>query len=247
MALDINFFIKLLAGLGIVAFFVVYFCLFFDHARLTRKGTTYQVRTNNTKRVAITFDDGPSPIWTPQILYELKKARIPATFFMIGHHVRKYPEVARRVAIEGHEIGNHGYAHSVIFYYTPEELEEEIKYTEHVIRETTGQTTSYFRPPKAWITSIEKEKIKSMGYRVVLWSVNSKDWVTFNASFIVKYIMSRIKSGDIILFHDSGSVFKTEGGNRRETVAAIPLLSKALKDRGFEFVTVGKLLDESES
>ena len=98
--------------------------IFFDQAVLTRGGTVFRVK-NKEKMVAITFDDGPSPVWTPQILDELKKADVKATFFMIGHHVKKYPEVARRVVAEGHQIGNHGYAHTAILYYTPPEIEEE--------------------------------------------------------------------------------------------------------------------------
>src|SRR3989338_5291924 len=116
---------------GLTVFFVLV-SIFFDQALLTRRGTIYRIKTAG-KKIALTFDDGPSPVWTPLILDELKKAGIKATFFMIGHHVKKYPEIAQRVAQEGHEIGNHGYAHTVILYYTPTEVEEEIKYTEHVI------------------------------------------------------------------------------------------------------------------
>ena len=232
---------EILIGIGALSFFIVCFCIFFDQAILTRRGTIYRVKTPH-KQVAITFDDGPSLVWTPQILDELKKAKIKATFFMIGHHVKKYPDVARRVAQEGHQIGNHGFAHSVLFYYTPDELEEDIKYSELVIKEITGQATTCFRPPKAMITHREKEIIKAMGYRVVLWSLNSKDWVTFDDKYIVRYILRNIQNGDIILFHDSGGVFKTEGGNREETVSTIPLLAEKLKERDFEFVTVDELL-----
>ncbi len=232
---------EILIGIGALSFFIVCFCIFFDQAILTRRGTIYRVKTPH-KQVAITFDDGPSLVWTPQILDELKKAKIKATFFMIGHHVKKFPDVARRVAQEGHQIGNHGFAHSVLFYYTPDELEEDIKYSELVIKEITGQATTCFRPPKAMITHREKEIIKAMGYRVVLWSLNSKDWVTFDDKYIVRYILRNIQNGDIILFHDSGGVFKTEGGNREETVSTIPLLAEKLKERDFEFVTVDELL-----
>ena len=216
--------IKFSVVAGIVAFTVACFCVFFDQAVLTRKGTIYRVDTRH-KRVALTFDDGPSPVWTPLILDELKKADIKATFFVIGHHVQKYPEVARRITQEGHLIANHGYAHSVLLYYTLEELEEEIQYTEHVIRAVTGQTTKYFRPPKAWLRPQEKKKIKSMGYEVVLWSLNSKDWVTFDDKYIIRYILRNVQNGDIILFHDSGGVFKPEGGNRSETVSTIPFFA----------------------
>ncbi|MFA5059886.1 MAG: polysaccharide deacetylase family protein [Candidatus Omnitrophota bacterium] len=241
MDISLSLIVKIIFGLGFLVFIVASFCVFFDQAVLTRKETIYRVKTPQ-KRIALTFDDGPSPVWTPQILDELKKANVKATFFMIGHHVKKYPDIARRVADEGHLIGNHGYAHSVLMYYTPEELEEEIKYTEHVIREITGQTTKYFRPPKAWLGKREKEIIKSIGYEVVLWSLNSKDWVTFDDKYIIRYILRHIKNGDILLFHDSGGVFKAEGGDRRETVSTMPLLAEKLKERGFQFVTIEELI-----
>ncbi|OGX39160.1 MAG: hypothetical protein A3G91_06445 [Omnitrophica WOR_2 bacterium RIFCSPLOWO2_12_FULL_50_9] len=217
------------------------FCVFFDQAVLTRRGTIYRVKTDR-KRVALTFDDGPSPVWTPKILDELKKADIKATFFMIGHHVQKYPEVARRVAQEGHTLGNHGYAHSVLLYYTLPEIEEEIKYTEYVIRETTGCTTRIFRPPKAWLSRSIKKKIKAMGYDIILWSLNSKDWVSFNHKHIVRYLVRRVRNGDILLFHDSGDVLTTEGGSRNQTVKAISLLARTLREKGFEFVSVEELM-----
>ena len=237
-----NWFLVSLLSTIVIAL-VVCFCVFFDQAVLTRSGTVYRIQTKK-KKVALTFDDGPSPIWTPKILDELKKVNVKATFFMIGHHVKKYPETARRVAQEGHTIGNHGYAHTVILYYTPAEIEEEIKYTELVIKEITGYTTQYFRPPKAWMPGIIKEKIKSMGYKIVLWSLNSKDWVSFNHKFIVHYLIRNMQSGDIILFHDSGDVFKTEGGNRLQTVLTIVPLVNRLRENGFELVTIEEMLDD---
>ena len=139
------------------------FTIFFDQAVIVRKGTIYHINTLD-KVVALTFDDGPSPVWTPKILDELKKAGVKATFFMIGEHVEKYPDVARRVAEEGHEIGNHTIDHHVLVYYKMDELEKEIKDNEKIIKTITGQTTRYFRPPKAWLTAKEKKKIREMRY-----------------------------------------------------------------------------------
>ena len=229
----------------IVVLAITAFCIFFDQAILVRRETIYHL-PNKGKKIALTFDDGPSPLWTPLILDELKKAEIKATFFMIGHHVQKYPEIARRVAREGHLIANHGYAHSVMLYYTPEEIEEEIKYTEYVIAKITGQTTKYFRPPKAWLRKTIKNKIKTMGYDIILWSLNSKDWVGFDHHLMVNYISRHAQNGDILLFHDSGDVFGPEGGDRSQTVQAISLLAKRLKEeKGFEFVTVEELIHGS--
>jgi peptidoglycan/xylan/chitin deacetylase (PgdA/CDA1 family) len=228
--------VLIVAGLGVAAFSV-----FFDQAVIVRKGTIYKVEVPE-KVVALTFDDGPSPVWTPQILDELKKVDVKATFFMIGQYVEKYPQIARRVAEEGHDIGNHSYDHHVLIYYRMEALEKEIKDAERVIREVTGQTTHYFRPPKAWITNKEKDKIKEMGYEVVLWTLNSKDWVTFDDKYIVKFLVHHVRPGDIILFHDGGGVFSTEGGNRNETVKTIPQLVEKLRAKGYRFVTITELL-----
>lgn len=217
------------------------FCIFFDEAVIVRKETTYHVLTSD-KLVALTFDDGPSLLWTPRILEKLKKAGIKATFFMLGEHVQRYPEIARQVSDQGHEIGNHTYDHRVLLSYGPDKLEKEIKDTEKIIREVTGQTTKYFRPPKAWLTNKEKEKIGELGYETILWSLNSKDWVTFHQKQIRGYILRHIRPGDIILFHDSGGVFNVEGGNREETVKTIFRLVEQLRERGYRFVTISELL-----
>jgi peptidoglycan-N-acetylglucosamine deacetylase len=226
----------------LISFGMVWFCIFFDEAVFVRKKSIFRV--NETQKVvALTFDDGPSFVWTPRILDELKKANIKATFFVLGEHVAKYPEIARRIAEEGHELGNHTYDHHVLLYYTLEKLEKEIKDTELIIKKTTGKTARYFRPPKAWLTTQEKKKIEELGYKVILWSLNSKDWVTFDDKYIVKYITRHIQPGDIILFHDGGGVFGTEGGNRHETVMTIPRLAEKLRQMGYKFVTISELLE----
>jgi len=221
---------------------IAVFTIFFDEAAIVRKGTVYHINAEN-KLVALTFDDGPSPLWTPKILDELGKAHIKATFFMLGEHVAKYPGIARLVAGQGHEIGNHTYDHHILLYYGLDNLLKEINETERVIKEATGVKTKYFRPPKAWLTAKEKKKIEGMGYKVILWSLNSKDWVTFDDKYMVKYIVNNIRPGDIILFHDSGGVFTTEGGEREETVKTIPMLVERLREKGFKFVTITELLN----
>lgn len=220
------------------------FTVFFDQAVLVRKDTIFRVKETE-KLVAITFDDGPSPIWTPKILDELKRANIKATFFLLGEHVEQYPGIARRIVAEGHEIGNHSNTHHVLLYYTIPELEKEVLDAEHIIKRATGVTTHYFRPPKAWLTSEEKVKLKEMGYEVVLWSLNSKDWVTFDDKYIRNYIVRNVRPGDIILFHDSGGVFSAEGGDRSETVRVIYRLSELLREKGYRFVTLSELIRKS--
>ena len=221
---------------------VAVFTIFFDQAVLVRRGTISHIPKCSRRVVALTFDDGPSPVWTPQILDVLKESNTKATFFMLGKHVEKYPEVARRVAAEGHEIGNHSFSHHVLLYYKEEELEKELEAAEGMIKSVTGISTKYFRPPKAWLAASEKSMIKNMGYDVILWNLNSKDWVTFDDKYIIKYIMHNVRPGDIILFHDSGGVFAPEGGDRHETVLAVRRLIEKLNQSGYECVTITELL-----
>lgn len=218
------------------------FCIFFDQAVLTRNGTVYRINTKD-KVVALTFDDGPSSIWTPQILDALKERDVKATFFMIGKHVEKYPEIVKRVALEGHEIGNHTYLHHVLIYYTDDELQLEIKHTESLIEKITGKKTGLFRPPKAWVTKQEKNYIIGLGYKIILWTLNSKDWVTFlGDKHIARYLEKHVEPGSIILFHDSGGTFSIEGGDRSKTVKAVSKLIDRLKAEGYKFVTISELL-----
>ena len=227
-----------------LAMAVAVFCVFFDQAVFMRKGAVYRGSTLGNA-VALTFDDGPSPLWTPRILDELKALNVKATFFVLGKHVEQYPNIAKRLVAEGHEIENHTYEHHVLIYYKTYELEKDIKKTESIVRAVTGRTTRYFRPPKAWLMGGEKAKVREMGYRVVLWSLNSKDWVTFDDKYMVKHILSNVQPGDVILFHDSGGVFGTEGGNREETVKTIHQLVPKLRERGYRFVTVAELLGDA--
>ncbi len=222
-----------------------YLSIFFDQAVLVRKDTIYHIRSCE-KVVALTFDDGPSAAWTPKILDELKKAGVKATFFMLGEHVKQYPDVARRVAAEGHEIANHTYDHQMLLFDKPDKLKEEIIRAEKEIRDVTGVRARYFRPPKAWLTEKEKKQVRKLGYETVLWSLNSKDWVTFHDKQITSYILRHVRPGDIILFHDSGGVFSHQGGNREETVRTIPRLVEKLKEKGYRFVTISELLKLKE-
>ena len=97
----------------------------------------------------------------------------------------QYPQIAKRVAAEGHEIGNHSYKHNALIYYKKDEVQKEIETTENIIKRVTGQAPRYFRPPKSWLSKREKIKIKKMDYEIVLWSLSSKDWVTFDDKYMV--------------------------------------------------------------
>jgi len=230
-------FLSLVCG----AILFVLFCIFFDEVLFVRKNTIYHVDTP-AKIIALTFDDGPSPEWTPRLLWEMKKQGAKATFFLLGKHVQAYPQIARMIVAQGCEVGNHTFSHQVIMNLNFEKLKDEIKSAEKAIKDATGVTPVLFRPPKGWVTDKDKKRINQLGYETILWSLNSKDWVTFDDKYIVRFILDRIRPGDIILFHDSGGVFGSEGGNREETVRAVRRLLEKLKERGYIVTTVSELL-----
>jgi peptidoglycan-N-acetylglucosamine deacetylase len=231
--------ILFIAGLGTAAF-----TLFFDQSVLVRKGAFWQAETTE-KVVALTFDDGPSE-WTSMILDELKKADIRATFFVLGNQTERFPVLVRRVRDEGHEIGNHSSSHRNLFFRNRSFLETEIRGAERSIRNACGVTTRIFRPPKAWLSGGGKKIIGEMGYRIILWTISSKDWAFKDESRIVRRILKNIRPGAILLFHDGGGVFGYEGGNRSATVKSIPLLAEALKLDGYRFVTIHELIKLNE-
>jgi len=192
--------------------------------------------------VAITFDDGPDPSYTPQILDILKQYNVKATFFMVGRQVERHPEIARRIVAEGHEIGNHTYSHYNLFRAPPERIREEILEGERAIRAITGVKTALFRPPRGLYDENVMQVLRQKGYNLVLWSVSSEDWAEISTRDIVANIMRRAGPGDILLFHDSGNLIRFERGNRLNTVQALPLIIEGLQRQGYTFVTVTQMM-----
>ncbi|WP_099470019.1 polysaccharide deacetylase family protein [Konateibacter massiliensis] len=182
---------------------------------------------DNAKKVALTFDDGPHPVYTKQILEGLKERNVKATFFMIGKNAEAYPDVVKQVYEEGHLLGNHTYSHAQLNILSEEEQCEEITKASEVIFEITGTYPEFIRPSFGeWDKNLECDLIP------VLWTVDTLDWTTDNVAKIVKKGTKNIKDGDIILMHDCyGSSVK----------AALQIIDELQKE-GFEFVTVDDII-----
>jgi peptidoglycan-N-acetylglucosamine deacetylase len=193
------------------------------------------------KLVALTFDDGPDPIFTPQILDALAKYDAKATFFVIGAEAEKYPEMIRREANEGHEIANHTYRHHFRDHFQPNILKEELEKTSKVIERISGQTPSLYRPHSGYYNEMIVNTAVSNGYSVVLWSwhQDTKDWKRPGIRKITQNVVSDTKPGDIVIFHDAG-------GDRKQTVKAVENILKILYQNGFECVTVSELLQQTD-
>ena len=195
-----------------------------------------EIRHGNaeTRRIALTFDDGPHPYQTDKILALLEKYGIHATFFVVGENISYYTDVFRREVAAGHEIGNHTYHHTIFASCTESQIKEELDTTADLIEEITGKRPTLFRPPEGNCTSIETAASK--GYRVILWSVDTRDWAKTPTDEIVQHVENSIKGGSILLFHDYTA-------KDAHTLESLEILIPRLLAKGYEFVTVSELID----
>lgn len=180
-------------------------------------------------KIALTFDDGPSAAWTPALLDGLKERGVKATFFLIGENADKNPEIVKRMAEEGHLIGNHTYHHVELTKVTEKEARSELADTSAAIVRITGKEPEYMRPPfGAWQRKLEQE-IRMLP---VLWTIDPLDWTTENQDEIVNKVVTEAEENDIILLHDC----------YKSSVEAGLRIVDILQEEGFVFVTVDELL-----
>ena len=180
-------------------------------------------------RVALTFDDGPHPVYTKRLLDGLQSRGIRATFFVVGENISGSEDLIRRMADEGHVIGNHTYSHIKLSGITDAEACGEVQKTDALVRELTGSGTEFIRPPfGSWKKTLECE----MEMIPVLWDVDPLDWTTKNTGVIVQRVLEDVEPGDIILLHDFyGS-----------SVDAALEIADQLLAQGYELVTVDELI-----
>ncbi|MBQ7172783.1 MAG: polysaccharide deacetylase family protein [Clostridia bacterium] len=187
------------------------------------------------KQIALTFDDGPHPRLTLEILSILQEYGVKATFFMIGENARNYPEAARAVAAAGHEIGNHTEHHLHLSSLNEEGLLKELSACKNSIFSVCGVKPALFRPPEGAATQTVLRCAERFSYPVILWSIDTKDWEVKNAGKIADSVLSGIKPGAIILMHDYV-------GKNSKTPEALRRILPKLIEEGYEFVTVSELL-----
>ncbi len=181
------------------------------------------------KIAALTFDDGPHPVYTEILLDGLKERNVKATFFLIGKSAKQYPELVRRMAEEGHLVGNHTMNHVQLNHLTFDQALEEIRQCSQVIRDLTGQAPRHIRPPFGeWGDELEEK----VNMTAVLWDVDPCDWKTQDADTVVKRVLRDVEDGDIILLHDVYS----------SSVEAALELIDIMKEDGYAFGTAEEIL-----
>lgn len=220
--------------MGILAFLMlaVFFCQWIGQNE-TAETTSDSAAVKDTmvKKVAITFDDGPNPEYTEELLLGLKERGVKATFFLLGKEVERYPEIVKDIYREGHLIGTHSYEHVNLNSLCDTAAIEQVDKTNQVIFQVTGEYPEFIRPPfGSWKCNLDYET-KMIE---VLWDVDPLDWKTDNSDVIAKRVVSNVQEDDIILLHDA---------SESSVVAAFKIID-FLKGEGYEFVTVEELMFE---
>lgn len=157
------------------------------------------------KKIAITFDDGPT-VFTLEILKLLKKHNVKATFFCIGKNIEAHPEILKQIIAEGHLVGNHSYSHSPFFdFYNARKIREEIEKTDLLLEKYTSKKIKFFRPPYGVTTPSIRRALEKTKHKVIGWNIRSLDGGTKNQELILNRIIKRVSPGGIVLLHDTAS------------------------------------------
>ncbi len=204
---------------------------------LSENGEIYHGAATGSKHIALTFDDGPNPLYTPSILRELKKYDAHATFFLVGKMVQLYPDLVLQILADGHELANHSYTHPNLTKLTKDQIIAEVLRTRAVIKEITGRQTYLFRPPGGDIDSDVLDQLRALDYNVVYWDVNAGEFRKHPPQEEADMIVNKAKDGSIVLMHN---------GQYDGTMNILPILMAELSQRGFTFVTVSELMSEKQ-
>ncbi|HET7456088.1 MAG TPA: polysaccharide deacetylase family protein [Gemmatimonadaceae bacterium] len=186
--------------------------------------------------VALTFDDGPNPEATPRILDALGEAGVPATFFVLGRHAERWPELVARAVAEGHEVANHGYFHRKLHDRSPGYVRRDLSLGTTALDRAAGVRARFFRAPHGfrspWVTSIAR----SLGQRTVGWTLGVWDSARPGVDAIVRRTVDGARARAILLLHDGDGY--DPAGDRLQTAAALPRIVAELRDRGFTFAAL---------
>lgn len=204
------------------------------------------MKKGNGRQVAFTFDDGPHPVYTPQLLDLLKKFQVKATFFVLGSKAAQYPELILRMHREGHLIGIHNYRHYPNAFMTPKQICQQIDQTAEIVMQITGERPSYYRPP--WGILNFFDLWIHQDFHIVLWSVMAGDWKRRGGSSKVKKrLIRRLKDGSIFLLHDSGETFGADVDAPENTLQALREFLNFVLNEGYQCVRIDTMLGRNAS
>ncbi len=230
-----------LEGVGVLLLLFVAWSSFTPNARLF--GRVIGSGTSPSGKVAITFDDGPTPEYTPAVLEALRTAGARATFFVLGRNVRAHPDLARRIVAEGHELASHGDDHSLLMFAGPRAITHQFRAAEEAVNDAIGTSVTHlFRTPHGYRGPFLAPVARRLGYRVVGWTGAIFDTARPGVDAIVDRCAHVLSPGAIVLLHDGDG--SGGGGDRSQTVEALPRVLAVARDRGLEPVTVSELAED---
>ncbi|MFF2480471.1 polysaccharide deacetylase family protein [Paenibacillus sp. NPDC058071] len=197
------------------------------------------------REIALTFDDGPDPEYTPQLLDLLARYKAKATFFVVGSHAEKHPELLRRMHEEGHIIGIHNYVHKSNWLMRPRTVRKQIQQTADIIREATGADSVFYRPPWGIVNVFDYGNLGH--YQIVLWSSMFGDWRSaLGADKLKQRMMEKLRPGEIVLLHDCGRTPGADADAPAQMLIALEAYLKEGANRGYRFIGVREMMELSE-
>jgi peptidoglycan-N-acetylglucosamine deacetylase len=200
----------------------------------------FSQRSIDYKLVALTFDDAPDSLFAPVILDILMHYDVKATFFILGSCAHQNPDMVKSIVSQGHIVGNHTYDHLDITKIPADQVREQIQRTEDEIYQIVGLRTALFRPPFGFLNDESTRIVFSLGYKIILWNIDSYDWIGLTGPAIASRVINNITPGSIVLMHNAcdGSVASGTG-----TTQSLPYIIEVLKAEGYIFTTIDKLLN----
>lgn len=189
------------------------------------------------KVVALTFDDGPDSVNTPKIIKVLRKNNVQGTFFCIGEQIEACKSIIKQAYDDGDLIANHSWSHKDFTTISESEIKNEVTLTENEINKVIGKRPALIRPPYGDINEVAQNSLTALNYKSIIWSTDTLDWEQREVSNIVKNVVNNVRPGEIILMHCNE--------DKKATTEALPQIISKLKQMGYSFVTVDKLLNVS--
>ncbi|GHO53808.1 polysaccharide deacetylase family protein [Ktedonobacter robiniae] len=202
------------------------------------KASVFSQGSDAVNEIALTFDDGPSAAYTAQVLDILQKYGVKATFFCIGQQVQATPDLVNQELQNGNVVGNHTWSHPDLTTLSAQDIYTQLHMTSDAIKSATGTSPVLFRPPYGAINDTVKQQANALHMTPVLWSIDTEDWQMPGVDAIVNTALNNAGNGSIILMHDGG-------GDRSQTIAALPRIITGLQQRGFKLVTVPELMADA--
>jgi peptidoglycan/xylan/chitin deacetylase (PgdA/CDA1 family) len=235
--------ISLILTLVILVLAILAGCMYASFSiRSSLFGKIYWRGRTDRNQIAITFDDGPHPKFTRDILQILQREKVPATFFLVGKKIDAFPEVAREIAAAGHELGFHGFTHRALWMKPQRTLQDEVDRSRESFRTHLGFEPKLFRPPYG----IRGRRILTIaqqsGWKTIFWTRSGWDWTDIPSEEVARRALKKPMPGSFLLLHDSdGSSLHAD---RHRTVSALEIILRQLREQGFTFARVSEMLPD---